>query len=156
MSNGRDTHGWIVLSLTVTLTSALAVLLSKHLHTRGGENANALLMATLSVVGVIALVILFCSDHVSSLRTMRFDASLGVLVVGLAALIVLDWFVFAAAISRAPHPGLAHCIVNMNVVAVLILSAVFFGNHIGRASALGVFLSIAGAAIIVLSEANSA
>lgn len=154
MSKGRDAHGWIVLSLTVTLTSALVVLLSKHMHVRAGENANALLLTTLSVVGVIALAILFCFDHVSSLRAMQFDASLGVLVVGLAALIVADWFVFAAAISRAPNPGLAHCIVNMNVVAVLILSAVLFGNHIGRASALGVLLSIAGVAIIVSSETS--
>ena len=138
---------WVFCSLFVMISSAIVVLISKYL-TSVSEHPDYCLFMVFVVCGVIAgLILLLKYQH--NMRETVLQPKLKLAIVSMAMLIILDWWLFNMAIDKAPNPGLAHCIVNLNVISVLFVSAIMFDSKLTKKSLIGAVVCVIGVSLLV-------
>ena len=159
----RPSVTWAVVALLACVSTATMVLLLKYagncIDARAESHADKTQMLITFMAGYIAVAGILCV-FVMALRTqygngrhllnrLCADRRLCLVLLAVAATILLSQTGIIMSVNMAPNPGYAHMIINMNVIIVLLLSVLLFGNMISPTSALGIAFAVFGILLVV-------
>jgi uncharacterized membrane protein len=150
-------QSWIYLSFLLALLVSLYVLGIKYISTCY-DDTEIITMITLGVVviaGLISFIILIhkrkkvvdvCKDISINNKGILF------LIPFIGILIILKLYLGLYVYNKPKNPVYAQLIINTNIIFIILLSILFFGNKISYKSMIGCIITFIGLGIVILDK----
>jgi drug/metabolite transporter (DMT)-like permease len=139
---------WVYLSFAATLTTAVGVIILKHLSTLT-PNVEISMCLIYIIMAILAISYLIIKKNDTKNYVNNLKKELLLILIIIAFLFILNNLAVHNALKNSPNIGYCHLIINLNIIITLLAGFFLYNQNINLKTFAGVIITLIGVSIVV-------
>jgi len=141
-------YTWVLLALLAALATATGTVFLKLVDKTNFDNEFILAMVFI-FMGIFSFIYLLFNNKILLTNWNKCSNITLIILISYALFIIFEYKLIINALKYSPNIGFTRTIMNLNIVATLLISYLFFKEKIKKECFFGILLCIIGITIIV-------